>query len=301
VRVDPAMDGVTPDDPQVAAALAYALSRQRRYRQVEPFAQGGIGLLFLVYDGAGDKALLKIPAYHKRPPAEHHVLERDLVKEARILNDFSCDLVPRLISHDPSGRYLCRQFFEGWVLTDLPLSLERSKRAEIVKRIFETGAQLFERFHRYPRGGYVVGDLKPGNLVVEEHTPRVKLVDVGGVRPESCIVSKRARANKLGSGKWLFRPPEQLLGGEGLDRRVDLFALGATVFFVLTGRAPYDNLESNPGRVMDTYLSQYALVIWTTQAAASAVGLSSRAVDFLVRCLHPWAEARPWGLDRCLW
>jgi serine/threonine protein kinase len=270
VRVDPAMDGVTPDDPQVAAALAYALSRQRRYRQVEPFAQGGIGLLFLVYDGAGDKALLKI-------------------------------LVPRLISHDPSGRYLCRQFFEGWVLTDLPLSLERSKRAEIVKRIFETGAQLFERFHRYPRGGYVVGDLKPGNLVVEEHTPRVKLVDVGGVRPESCIVSKRARANKLGSGKWLFRPPEQLLGGEGLDRRVDLFALGATVFFVLTGRAPYDNLESNPGRVMDTYLSQYALVIWTTQAAASAVGLSSRAVDFLVRCLHPWAEARPWGLDRCLW
>jgi len=85
--------------------------------------------------------------------------------------------------------------------------------------------------------GIVHRDVKPGNIVLTE-AGQVKLLDLG--------ISHVATARRLtiaGLGASIGTPdymsPAQLRGRFG-DARVDLFALGTTLYELLTGRLPYD-------------------------------------------------------------
>jgi serine/threonine protein kinase len=285
--------------PKIVSALEYALTTYcPSYKEVKAFAQGGGGILFLVYKDEQTKMLLKIPAYEKRPPEEHHIAEHDLVKEAEILRDFHCDLIPQLIASNPSGKYIYRQFVEGQPLPNFVESIDDSEKSKIMRNVFVTGKQLLARFHKNPKGCHVIRDFKPVNLIVENGTQHIKLVDVGSVRPEANVLPRTPRPEILGSGKWLYWPPEQLLGKrECIDRRLDFFSFGSTVFFIVTGRAPYDNLEPNPDRVIERYMSQYVSVIQVIRSSSIILKAPSRFVEFLIHCLHPLPEERPWEID----
>lgn len=76
-------------------------------------------------------------------------------------------------------------------------------------------------------------DLKPDNILVDENN-RVMLIDFGISKEsnESLYTRTVARAASLG-----FSPPEQVLG-TGTDERSDIYAFGATFYYVLTGTVP---------------------------------------------------------------
>lgn len=76
-------------------------------------------------------------------------------------------------------------------------------------------------------------DLKPDNILVDENN-RVMLIDFGISKEsnESLYTRTIARAASLG-----FSPPEQVLG-TGTDERSDIYAFGATFYYVLTGTVP---------------------------------------------------------------
>src|SRR5204863_439531 len=66
-------------------------------------------------------------------------------------------------------------------------------------------------------------DIKPGNILLESPTGRVKLTDFGLAR-----VADDVKLTRTGfvSGTPMYMSPEQTMG-EGADRRSDLFSLGA--------------------------------------------------------------------------
>ncbi|MBK6877726.1 MAG: hypothetical protein IPG99_15055 [Ignavibacteria bacterium] len=83
---------------------------------VTSFAEGGIGILYLLDNFQGKKALLKIPAYSKRPSEEHWLLKHDLRKEAEILSYANIPVLPKLFAYDLNGEFLIRSYIEGETL-----------------------------------------------------------------------------------------------------------------------------------------------------------------------------------------
>lgn len=120
-------------------------------------------------------------------------------------------------------------------------------------------------------GGIVHRDLKPSNILIEEDGG-VWLMDFGLARPLAPD-GDDAPKNKI-VGTPHFMSPEQIDGGT-IDARSDLFSLGAVIYFMLTGRPPFDSDDlqgvlwqvsnsevksiDSPGKVVPDWLKKLTL------------------------------------------
>lgn len=90
-------------------------------------------------------------------------------------------------------------------------------------------------------------DVKPGNMMLasdEEGVPRVKVLDLG-----LAIVAGRETNRLTDQGQLLgtigFMSPEQVESSDGLDLRTDIYSLGATLYWLLVGHAPFELPEQD--------------------------------------------------------
>ena len=99
--------------------------------------------------------------------------------------------------------------------------------------VFEQVARALGHAHHH---GVVHRDIKPGNILVSEHSSRrlaAKVTDFG--------VAARAPEQQRGEfvGTPMYMSPEQALG-EPVSAASDLYSLGVVMYRVLTGRRPFD-------------------------------------------------------------
>ena len=113
-------------------------------------------------------------------------------------------------------------------------------------QIYRQAADILRFLHR---NNVVHADMKPHHIIVAEGT-RVQLLDLG-------LACKRQGHAEQVAGSPDYMAPEQLAGA-GVDERTDVFGLGATMFWVLTGRTIRPSISgASTGGVMDLQAKTY--------------------------------------------
>jgi formylglycine-generating enzyme required for sulfatase activity len=97
------------------------------------------------------------------------------------------------------------------------------------------GAEIARALEALHEEGIVHRDLKPANVLLDEEG-RTKLCDFGLARTG---MSELTRTNEF-MGTLEYLAPELADGAKTADERTDLYALGATIFCLVTGRPPFD-------------------------------------------------------------
>ena len=171
-------------------------------------------------------------------------------KEGRLAAKMNHNNIVQAIDVGEAGGlyYFVMEFVEGKTLYD---DLSKGKifnEDEAIDLIL----QLVSALGHAHSMGLVHRDVKPKNIMINRDGV-VKLADMGLARETSDI---KAAKNEQGKafGTPYYIAPEQIRGLVDIDGRADIYALGATLFHMVTGRVPFE--ASTPSEVMKKHLKE---------------------------------------------
>ncbi len=135
--------------------------------------------------------------------------------------------------------YLATEFIEGTDLATVVQTRGALSVADACLVIYQAALALRHVHEK----GLVHRDLKPSNLIRDHATRAVKILDLG-LSGFNRAMGRSATGTLTREGVLLgtpdFMAPEQVQNPHSVDIRADLYSLGCTFFFLLTGRPPYD-------------------------------------------------------------
>lgn len=144
--------------------------------------------------------------------------------------------------------YFVMEYVEGKTLYD---DLSRGKIFS-EQEALEIVIQLANALAHAHAQGLIHRDVKPKNIMINTDGV-VKLADMGLARETSDIKAAKHEEGKA-FGTPYYIAPEQIRGEVNIDGRADIYALGATLFHMVTGRVPFE--ASTPSEVMRKHLKE---------------------------------------------
>jgi serine/threonine protein kinase/tetratricopeptide (TPR) repeat protein len=114
-----------------------------------------------------------------------------------------------------------------------------------VAQVVELIRQAAEAAHALHEAGVVHRDIKPGNIMVSPDGSRAVLMDLGLAQLADEVDRKLTRTRRV-VGTLRYASPEQVLAAGPVDRRSDVYSLGATLWELLTLRPLYGATDRTP-------------------------------------------------------
>lgn len=130
------------------------------------------------------------------------------------------------VGGDGGQSYIVMEICEGGSVADWLLEHGAMPPRMAVKVAIAT----CEGMHAAHAAGIIHRDLKPGNLLIDRRGT-IKITDFGIARTEALNVTRTG----LAMGTMGYMAPEQNESAKGVDERTDVYALGATLYTLLTG------------------------------------------------------------------
>src|SRR5690348_14872867 len=209
---------------------------------------GGMGEVYRARDTRlGRDVAIKILPQHLT--AKSNVKQR-FEREARAISSLQHPNICTLydVGHQDATDFLVMEFLEGETLAD-----RLAKGALAPEQVLKIGIEICEGLEKAHRTGVVHRDLKPGNIMLTK--TGTKLLDFGLAKPlevapvasmtamptssKAMEAAKPVTAEGTIVGTFQYMSPEQLEGKEA-DERSDIFALGAVLYEMATGRRAFE-------------------------------------------------------------
>ncbi|AOS63271.1 serine/threonine-protein kinase [Actinoalloteichus hymeniacidonis] len=206
-----------------------------RYVVLEEIGRGGMGVVWRAEDTVIGRRVavkeLRLP--EGVPQQERSVLEERVLREARSagrLNDPSVVTVFDVVSEDETT-YIVMELVEAPTLSDLV----RAHGPLPAPQVADLGRRLLHALHTAHSAGIVHRDVKPSNIMVFPDG-RAKLTDFGIAQAAD---DPRLTSTGLLVGSATYMAPERISDNAATPAS-DLWALGATLFYAVEGRAPFE-------------------------------------------------------------
>jgi hypothetical protein len=269
--------------------LLRAGARLGPYEIVVSLGAGGMGEVYRARDTRLDRAVaIKILPAHMSVPEARQRFEREARAVSALNHPHICTLHD--IGRDSGVDYMVMELVDGETMAD------RLKKGPLpLHQALMYGVQIASALDRAHRSGVVHRDLKPGNIMLGREG--VKVLDFGlakvGRGQGAAVASGGSLVETLttpltGEGKIVgtlqYMAPEQLEGKEA-DARTDIFALGAVLYEMVTGKRAFE-AKSHAGLISAIMTSAPAPV-------SSVVPVAPAALDRLIGgCLEKDPEER---------
>lgn len=204
-----------------------------RYQVIKQIGKGGTSTVYLVYD------------YHLRKNfAIKEILKSDfinpsgavgsLIAEANIMNRLNHPLLPHIIDVIDNNKYVyvVMDYIEG---TSLAQVVERSGRIP-EKYVIHWFKQLCEAltYLHTANPPIIFRDMKPSNIIMTADGS-IRLIDFGAATEFKKTIAKQGEG---GWGTMGYAAPEQVMMNGVVDARSDIYSLGVTMHYLLTGSDP---------------------------------------------------------------
>jgi serine/threonine protein kinase/Flp pilus assembly protein TadD len=205
-----------------------------RYKIERELGRGGMGVVYLAQDPMlGRKVAIKTIHFEITDASQREYLQSQLLRDARASAGLSHPNVVNVHDIIESGdtTYLVMEYIAGETLASRMQRAPAPDTAWLLRVLRDIAAAL-DYTHRK---GVVHRDIKPGNIMIDQHA-RVRIMDFGLARAtEQTTVS----ASGMVAGTIQYMSPEQLRG-DALDGRADQFSMAAVAYEMLTGKALFD-------------------------------------------------------------
>ncbi len=213
------------------------------YEILGPLGAGGMGEVYRARDTRLDRsvAVKVLPSEIVPTPELRARFEREARAASALNHPHIC--VIHDVGQQDGTEYLVMELLEGETLA------QRLDRGPLPPSdVLRFGVEIADALDRAHRGGIVHRDLKPGNIMLTKSG--AKLMDFGLARStglaasvsgmtQSPTVTRPLTAEGTIVGTFQYMAPEQLEGKDA-DARTDLFALGAVLYEMATGRKAFE-------------------------------------------------------------
>jgi tRNA A-37 threonylcarbamoyl transferase component Bud32 len=276
-----------------------------KYRIVRLMAQGGMGV---VYEAQHTVVRRRFAVkFLRRDLAERRDILTRFHREAEAAGALESEHVAAAIDFGIAGDgapYIVMEYLVGESLNALvgragPLPIGRA--ADLVSQ----AARGVEVAHA---AGIIHRDLKPENLFVcrrHDGTDLLKVLDFGVAKLQAIDEMNAATRTGAVLGTVAYMSPEQARGDKVVDRRSDVFALGAILYEICTGRRPHPgdspnailhHIASLPAVPIESVAPELPAAFVEIVARTLASDPASRppSAEALVEALAPFATREVW-------
>jgi serine/threonine protein kinase len=286
---DSATDTTTASDDELVTRARGGLGRvlRQKWRLDALLGVGGMAAVYAATHRNGTRAAIKL--LHPELSGDAHLRSRFL-REGEVANAVGHEGARRILDDDTAedgSLFLVAELLEGETLAD--------RRGRLGGRLGQhevlyIACGLLDVLSAAHGKGIIHRDLKPENVFLTR-AGRVKLLDFGIAR--SSGVSRVRSATRAGArlGTPAYMPPEQARGlWDEVNARSDIWAVGATMFHLLSGRTVHEGrtVEELLGCAMTQEPTPLASVV--PEVSAGLAQVVDRALSF-----HPedrWENAQ---------
>jgi serine/threonine protein kinase len=209
----------------------------QRYRLDAEIGRGGMGVVYRAHDIPNNRdAAVKVINLNTANALTFQQFEREVeiamhLAHPHIVAAYETGVVD--IGSGESSPFIVMELVMGTKLEEM--------RGFTFGRIVEIAQQICDALEYIHEQGFVYRDLKPGNVILEKRGFHyfVKLLDFGLARPrgEAYLLNESSLA-----GTVFYLAPE-LIAGQPADIGSDLYALGAMLYEMITGRVPFSDID----------------------------------------------------------
>ena len=209
-----------------------------KYTITRKIGEGGMASVYEgIHERLGTKVAIKIlsPILARNPQ-----LRQRFENEANFMASLSHPHITRVLDVEEQDETLAiiMELLEG---EDLDARVKRTGPLSTteVKMIFTQVLNAFDYAHSK---GIVHRDIKPANIFIDKNN-QVKILDFGIAKLFGTGNEMTQTGAQMGTP--VYMSPEQVKGEKSIDHRADIYALGVTLYFTLTGKAPYESADES--------------------------------------------------------